>query len=118
MAATSLTGKGSGSSNKPTTTELGILANGPSIIFTGITEIVELGSPPIEATTYTFPYPLPGGKDSYVVMLTSLCGGTAYVTSREEDDDGNFTGFNAVVESTSLVQFLVAKVGVKPQVNI
>lgn len=115
MAATSVTGKGTGDSNKLTTTDLAILANGPSIIFTGIIEIGSvLTSPPTTSNTVTFPYPLTGGMDQYVVILTTVNAGYVYISDRDEDSDGNFTSFTLVCESDGLVMYLVAKVGSKP----
>jgi hypothetical protein len=111
----SVTGQGLGAAGKFTTTELSILANAPSIIFSGITETTGLMSPPVSTNNVVFPYPLPGGMDKYVVLLTTINGGVVYVSDRDEDDDGNFTGFSFVSESDGDVMYLVAKVGVRPQ---
>lgn len=115
MSATSVTGKGLGKSAKLTTNELATLANGPSIIFTGITNVVSvISSPPSISTSVTFPYPLPGGADKYVVLLTTINGGNAYIATRTESN-GNFTGFIAVADTDCTVMYLVAKVGSRPQ---
>jgi hypothetical protein len=119
MAATTSQGTGHGSANKETVTELSILANGPVIMFSGIVESVEsLASPPADTNTIVFPYPLAGGMDKYVVLLTTINGGMAYVADRDEDSDGNFTGFTFVAEAECSVMYLVAKVGTKPNVNV
>ena len=117
MSATSVTGVGPGASNKPTTNELSALANGPSIIFTGIVASEDtVSSPPIATNTVSFPYALEGGADNYVVMLTTINGGAVYVSDRDEDDDDNFTGFSFVTEAECDVMYLVSKVGIKPNV--
>ncbi len=117
MGATSVTGVGSGTSRKLTTNELSVLANGPSIIFTGLVEATEgVSSPPTPANFVDFPYPLAGGMDQYVVMLTTINAGSAHVADRDEDDDGNFTGFTFVAESEGTVMYLVAKIGQRPNI--
>lgn len=115
MGATSPTGvSGSGDTGKFTTKELAILANAPSILFTGIVHGEVVASPPANLTEVTFPYPLPGGEDNYVVMLTTISGGSAYVIDRDEDEDGNFVSFTLAVESECDVMYLVARVGSRP----
>ena len=125
MGATTATGTeaGPGASNKPTTTELAIQANGPKIVFTGIVDSSGGGesppsSPPAATNTVSFPYSLIGGMDKYVILLTSVNGGDAYVSDRDEDEDGNFIGFSFVSEVEGLVMYLVAEVGVKPNILI
>jgi len=115
MAATSVTGTGQGEAGKRTAGELASLAVGPSIIFSGIIEGEETpSSPPSSAfNTVVFPYELAGGANAYVVMLTTISGGAAYVVDKDEDD-GNFIGFTFSVEQNSEVMYLVAKVGVRP----
>ena len=118
MGSTSVTGQGSGPSRKPTTNELAIYNNAPAIIFAGYTNVEPTGSPPSTPINgVTFPYPLEGGPDNYVVILTSLNGGAVYVVSREEDDDGNFTGFLAAGENECDVMYIVTKVGVRPNLG-
>lgn len=59
MGASSVTGSGSGGSNKLTTTELAILANGPSILIAGTILDVDGGvsSPPSTSGTVRFATP-------------------------------------------------------------
>lgn len=115
MPATSVTGKGKGAANKPTFDEMSVAANGPIIIFTGIVEVTEtVMSPPSPSSVIVFPYPLPGGMDQYVVMLTSINAGAVYISDRDEDDDGNFTGFSIASEADGEAMYLVAKVGIRP----
>lgn len=117
MSATTTQGTGAGDSRKWTTNELSILANGPSIIFSGLAEYADIPtSPPSTSNSVTFPYALPGGADKYIVMLTSINGGATYVVDRDEDSDGNFTGFTFGVESDSVVMYMVAKVGARPNI--
>lgn len=114
MGASSVTGSGEGSAGTITGKELAILANGPSIIFTGIAEAVDSNmSPPSVSNTVVFPYPLAGEADDYVVMLTSLNAGSVYISDRDESDT-HFTGFSFVAEAEGYVMYLVAKVGMKP----
>lgn len=116
MPATSVTGKGKGAANKPTFDEMSTSTNGPVIIFTGIVESTEgVSSPPTEGSnTVNFPYPLEGGEDKYVVILTTINAGYVYVSDRDEDDDGKFTGFTFITETEGSVMYLVARVGQKP----
>ncbi len=116
MTATSVTGVGQGESNKPTTKELAAFAEGPSIIFTGITDATDnMSSPPTAENTVVFPYVLAGGADAYVVMLTSINAGATYISNKAESD-GNFTGFTFVAEAEGSVMYLVAKVGSRPNI--
>jgi hypothetical protein len=117
MSASSVTGRGNGSANKLTVPELAILSNGPVIYFSGVAEAPEevLSSPPISSSnSVTFPYPLPGGSERYVVMLTTKNAGKAYVTDLVENDDGEFTGFTALAESEGTIMYIVASIGVRP----
>jgi hypothetical protein len=114
MGSTSSTGKGQGASDKLSNSELGILANAPSIIFTGIIEANEgITSPPATSGTVTFPYPLDGPASNYVIMLTTINGGVAFVSALYENED-SFTGFSATVEADCDLMYLVAKVGTRP----
>lgn len=116
MGATSATGTGPGASDKLTTNGLSILANGPSIIYTGSVEIVsEPTSPPIAGATVLFPVPLPGPASGYVVLLTGISTGATWVVDLLEDVS-NFTGFVAVGEFEGTVMYLVANVGIKPAI--
>jgi hypothetical protein len=117
MGASSVTGSGAGSAGTVTSKDLAILANGPTIIFTGIAEGEEnVSSPPNPAAnTVVFPYALEGSADAYVVILTTINGGYAYITDRDEAD-GYFTGFSFACEADGSVMYLVAKVGMKPQI--
>ena len=119
MAASSVTGTGIGSSNKPTVKDLAIAANGPTIHFSGIITSAGMtlsppSSPPSTLSRLTFPYPLTGGASDYVVMLTTLNGGYAYVSDLDENDDGDFTGFSFVTEAECDLMYLVVSCGIKP----
>lgn len=117
MGASSVTGTGVGASNKLTTTELATLANGPSIYLTGYVESEDISlSPPSTGNTIVFPKALEGSADEFVVMLTTLNGGYAYVTDTDEDDDGNFSGFSFATEAECSLMYLIAKVGIRPTV--
>lgn len=123
MAGSSVTGKGNGEANKPSVKELSILANsGPNLIFAGIVSTVsEDASPPSSPPspsnyiTVNFPYALTGPSTDYVVLLTSINGGLVYIIDLAEDDDGNFSGFTALVESESDVNYLVVSKGIRPK---
>ena len=117
MAASSVTGTGPGASNKLTTTELASLANGPTICLTGYVESEDIAtSPATIGNTIVFPQVLPGSSDDYVVLLTTLNGGYAYVTDMDENDDGDFIGFSFGTEAECSMMYLVAKAGIKPSV--
>lgn len=119
MAATTSQGTGHGASNKETTQELSILANGPQIIFAGRVEGITPNTSPASETgvnTITFPYVLAGGSDKYVVLLTTVNGGNVYVSDVDEDGDGNFSGFSFIAEAECTVMYLVTKVGTKPNI--
>jgi len=117
MAATTSQGTGHGSANKETTTELAILANGPVIMVAGVVESTSQNtSPASDGNTVVFPYPLTGGMDKYSVILTTVNGGLAYISDRDEDGDGKFTGFSFITETDCTVMYIVVKVGIKPQV--
>lgn len=113
MTASSATGKGLGNSNKPTSKELAKAANGPVILAAGRVNAEENMSPPASSNIVRFPYPLPGDADDYVVILTTLNGGSAYVTDMFESN-GHFTGFAVLPESESTVMYMVCKTGHKP----
>lgn len=116
MAATSVTGVGQGDSGKYTIKDLAILANAPNIIFSGMVEASEIMSPPSSSNTVVFPYALPGGADNYVIMLTTINAGLAYVSDRDEIE-GNFTGFSFITETDGTLMYLVVKVGSKPELE-
>lgn len=116
MGASSVTGTGPGASDKLTTNGLSILANGPSIIYTGYVEVVSgPTSPPIAIGEVLFPVPLPGGAANYVVLLTGINTGATYVAELIEESF-NFTGFIAIGEFEGTVMYLVANVGIKPAI--
>lgn len=117
MGATSTEGRGPGAVNPVSTADLSKdWTLSPTIIFTGIFETEEvLSSPPSVLNEVVFPYALIGGPNNYVVMLTTINGGKAYIISRTEDAYGNFTGFTAGVESDCNCMYLVARVGSKAQ---
>lgn len=119
MGASSVTGTGLGSSDKATVNDLSRWANGPTIFLSGIVETVESDvlSPPTPVATVTLPTPLPGLGEDYVVILTTLSGGAAYVWDMDDDDldgdneDDHFVGFSIASESECDVMYLVTKVG-------
>lgn len=119
MGASSVTGKGLGSSKKLTGKELSSLANGPKIYFSGIIagESVPTSPPSSNMNTVVFPYALEGGAENYVVMLTSINGGYTYITDLDETD-GNFTGFSFAVEEESDVMYMVVDCGIRPIVIV
>lgn len=115
--SSSATGKGPGASNKVTTKELAALANGPTIHVTGYVESEDLAtSPPVTGNSVVFPQPLTGGYENYVVILTTLNGGYAYVTDMDENSAGNFTGFSFGTEAECSLMYLVAKAGIRPTI--
>lgn len=117
MSGTSVTGKGLGSSDKLTTKELSALENGPKIYFTGTASILGGNtSPPSSGTDVTLPYPLPGSYDNYVIILTPISTGYAYIVDRDVNSDGNFYKFTALAQTTGTVQYMVVSKGVRPQV--
>lgn len=105
MAASSVTGVGPGACDKATAGDLASLAVGPYIVFAGVIEVGEIPdtSPPTDGGTVEFPYPLPGGVDRYVVLLTTINAGSVYVTERSVDSGNNFTGFSFVTDSAGQV---------------
>ena len=104
-------------SNKPTTTELAIYANAPSILVAGyVNSEGGIVSPPSESSNIVrFAASLPGPASEYIVMLTTISGGSAYVAAMLEDDDDNFSGFMVVSEEACDVMFIVTKVGMRPR---
>lgn len=113
MSATSATGTGNGSVRQTSTSELLTNFNSPpNIIFANSIEVTNsLSSPPSSQNTVTFPYTLQGGANNYVVILTTLNAGYAYVSSVEENSDGEFTGFTAIAESEGTLMYMVVKKG-------
>lgn len=119
MTASSVTGRGEGASNKPTTNELAILNNGPQIIFAGSVEgVMPPASPPMMGmNTVSFPYPLPGNPDNYVIQLTGLNSGYAYVSARFVNASG-FTGFEFVSQASGAVMYTVMNAGIRPNITL
>ncbi len=118
MSGASTTGRGPGASGQPTTKTLAILANAPSILISGVlpTEEDEATSPPTPLGSVTFPEPLPGGAENYVVLLTTHNGGYAYVTDTDEVD-GDFSGFSFNTQYECDCMYLVTKIGVRPDMT-
>lgn len=114
MAITSTTGKGPGSSNKLTTKQLAILANGPTIHTTGFVELISEEEEDSANATVVFPTPLNGEADNYVVILTTINGETAEVIDTDEDSDGNFSGFSIAADQECNAMYMVVNVGIKP----
>lgn len=115
MAASSVTGKGLGSSKKITTKDLASLNNAPAIYIAGVVESEEvLVSPPTSGNEVVFPSPLAGGSENYVVILTTISGGSAYVTDLNEVN-GNFSGFEFITGTECTVMYIVVKRGIRPK---
>ncbi len=117
MGASSVSGKGSGNSAKLTTTELAILANGPSILIAGSVQVNgSNGSPPTSPPTsgaiVKFPTPFEGSSDDYVVILTAQNSTDTYVSSMNEVN-GNFSGFNVVTGYDCEVMYIVTRKGIR-----
>lgn len=85
MAGTSVTGKGIGDSAKPTTDQLAVFANGPSILIAGTVEVEEgISSPPSSGIgTVVFPKALPGPVTDYVVILTGIGTGAVQIAAKQ-----------------------------------
>lgn len=120
MPATSVTGRGLGSSKKYTVKDLAILANGPAIHIAGSVESGSNDSSPPSSppgpdyiATVTFPSPLEGSSDNYVISLTTQNGGYAYVIEMLESN-GNFSGFSLATEAEGTVMYLVVSKGSRP----
>ena len=114
MAGTSVTGKGSGSSGKLTTTELSVLANGPAIMAIGSVSAEDSGlitSPPNQyIVVVTLPYPLPVSNNC-AIFLSAEGNAAVYVADMTDDDDNNLTGFTIVSDSETTVNYIVARKG-------
>lgn len=122
MGTTSVSGKGNGNSKKLSLKDLSLmLSNGPYVIFAGTSTPTQGGSSPPSSPPMAvigeviFPYVLEGGSSNYSVLLTTKNSGYAYTTSLNEDDDGNFTGFDYRVSSGGDVMYMVVKNGVRPK---
>lgn len=121
MGATSVTGQGEGAVRRPSAHQVAVVTLAPTIIFSGIVEATASmmsppSSPPSSSNTVEFPYVLVGGADEHVILLTTLNAGSAYVSSMDEDEDGNLSGFSFVSEADGSVMYMVTKVGSKPAV--
>ncbi len=115
MAASSVTGTGYGSAHKPTISDIQSRISPPVLLFAGyLTSTGTFTSPPSSGSFVYFPYPLPGGPDKYVVLLTGLNTGACYVFNRRVDEDGNFIGFDVTSEVEGEVMYMVAQVGARP----
>jgi hypothetical protein len=114
MSATTSQGTGHGVAVKPTINELATLVNtGPNILFTGIVASGGVSSPPVETGVVVFPYALTGAANQYVILLTTLNGGKAYVSDVSETESG-FLGFTCIAESECDVMYMVATIGARP----
>lgn len=117
MSASTVSGKGIGSSSKLTTTELAILANGPSILIAGSVEVNGTSgsppaSPPSSGGTVRFSSPLDGTADNYVVILTAQNSTNTFVASMNESN-GNFIGFSIITDYDCEVMYIVTKKGIR-----
>ena len=113
MSATSITGKGKGYTKTPTSKQLAILSQAPSILITGTANSGGMTSPPGYNNIIIFPKPLQGPSSNYVVIITTQNGGASYVTSMDEQN-GNFIGFHFATEVECTIMYLVSKIGVRP----
>lgn len=131
MGASSVTGvSGAGTSGKLTTNELSQLANGPTILISGIASTTysdssPSSSPPMyNSGTVVFPKPLPGNGNGdpascYCVIITTINGGYAYIIDLDDQDldgddvDDHFTGFSFTAESECDVMYIVTKIGIR-----
>lgn len=104
MTASSVTGIGSGSVESVSTQSL----NKTNVIFAGKAQTN--GGPPISPSGYlgtcVFPSPLAGSSDSYVVVITSINGGSTTISALNEDGD-TFVGFNFVAEFECEIMYMV-----------
>lgn len=116
MSASSATGKGNGSVKTKTTDQLASLINAPSILFAGSSDILDSGtsSPPSHVATVILPYILTGSSDNYVVIITPVNVETVYITSLNEDEDGNFSGFSVNGSGEGSIMYIVTKKGQRP----
>ena len=118
MAATSVTGKGLGSSGKLTTKDLAILVNGPCVFAAGTVEVnfnAGMSPPssppdPENMTVVYLPVVLPNVND-YCVILTANNAITAYVVDLIDDDDSNMTGFTFSASDEGTVNYMVVRKG-------
>lgn len=116
MGATSVTGVGQGGSCKATTTALAIWANGPQILLSGYVETEDVPtSPPTAEGTVIFPIAFEGGSENYIVIITSLNAGNAYVIDMAETS-GNFSGFTVTSEEEGSIMYMVVNVGIRADV--
>lgn len=115
MSATSITGKGLGLCGKATLKDLSLAANGPIIYFSGLVTAGNLATSPSSiGNNINFVYPLSGGSHNYVVILTTVNGGYAYINELNEDDNGDFSGFSFITEAECDLMYIVASRGTKP----
>ncbi len=113
MGASSVQGTGPGSAEGKTTQNL---STRPMLIATGIAETVDVPvSPTTAMATVTFPEPLIGGPDNYVIMLTGLSVGDTYVASTTTSG-GNFTSFTIASGDEGSVYYMVTTKGFRTPV--
>lgn len=121
MSASSTTGTGLGFSPVLTNKELTNIRNqNPQIIFCGYASATggaESVSPPAEISDVYFPYSLDGDSTHYVVMLTTVGGGVAYVGEMHEEADGDsptgvgsFSGFSVLTTAECDVMYMIVKI--------
>ena len=109
MSATASSGvSGHGMANK---NNLNVKAEGLVILLAGRLTTSEVNSsPPSSVGQVIFPKPLKGLADNYVVVLTSVSGGFAEISSFTEEN-GNFTGFHCLTHVDSDVCYIVTRSG-------
>ena len=121
MSASSTTGTGLGFTSVLTNKELTNIRNQNSqIVFCGYATATGTdanSSPPAEISDVYLPYSLVGDSTHYVVMLTTIGGGVAYVGEMYEEADGDsptgvgsFSGFSVVTEYECDVMYMVLKI--------
>lgn len=118
MAAQSVTGTGTGASNKFTTKELSALANGPSILISSCQYVYEAGitDPPSILNTVTLNPPLPGNSDNYIVVVSGVNTGPAYVAAMLDNEDGDFHQFIIMLQTEGICMYSIIKAGNRPTV--
>jgi len=114
MTAQSVTGTGTGASNKVTTKELSRFAVGPNIVIAAshTAKIVSNISPPGNGGLVTLPTTLMGSPSNYMIVFND---NNIYVADTNVDDKGNFIAFTCYGASYEGQEFdyMIIKKGVR-----